>query len=169
MREIGEGYEQGELYLPDMIGAADTMQASMPVLKEAFKKSEQARESLGTALIGSVAGDIHTIGKSMVIAMLIAEGFDVVDMGIDIPTAKFVEAVKEHKPVLLAMSALLSTTAPEAGKVVEALKAEGLRDKVKIIVGGGAVTDAFAKEIGADGYEDTAPEGAALARQLVTQ
>lgn len=169
MREIGDGYEKGELYLPDMIGAADTMQASLPILEEEFKKSDKNRESLGVALIGSVAGDIHTIGKSMVIAMLIAEGFEVRDLGVDISTEQFVEAVRENKPVLLAMSALLSTTAPEAQKVIEALKKEGLRENLKVIVGGGAVSADFANQIGADGYDDTAPGGATLARKLVTQ
>lgn len=167
IRDIGEGFEKGDMFLPDMIGAADTMQNALPVLQEAYETSGTSRESLGVAVIGTVAGDIHTIGKGMVTAMLVAEGFDVHDIGIDIPTEKFVAVVKQLKPDVLAMSALLSSTAPEAQKVIEALKKEGIRDSVKIIVGGGAVTEAFANAIGADGYDDTAPGAAVVARKLL--
>ena len=167
VREIGKGYENGTMFLPDMICAADTMNNALPFLQAELLKNGQTRDSLGVAVVGTVAGDIHTIGKSMVVAMLVAEGFEVSDIGIDVPTAKFVAAVKEHRPVILGMSALLSTTAPEAKKVIEALKSEGLRDQVKVLVGGGAVTETLAKAYGADGYDDTAPGAALLARKLI--
>ena len=136
VRDIGKAYENGTMFLPDMICAADTMNNALPILQEELLKKGQTRESLGTVVIGAVAGDIHTIGKAMVGAMLVAEGFEVYDVGINVATEKFLEAVKQHTPVILGMSALLSTTAPEAKKVIDALKKEGLRDRVKVMVGG---------------------------------
>jgi corrinoid protein of di/trimethylamine methyltransferase len=168
IRTVGEGFGRGDLFLPDLVGAADAMQAAMSLLENALKENESKRTSLGKILIGTVAGDIHTIGKSMVATMLTAEGFEVVDLGIDIPAERFVKEVKNQAPDILAMSALLSTTAPETKKVIGLLEAEGLREKVKVIVGGGAVTGEFAQSIGADGYEATAPSAAKLARSLLS-
>jgi corrinoid protein of di/trimethylamine methyltransferase len=167
VRDIGKSYENGTMFLPDMICAADTMNNALPILQEELLKRGQTRESLGTVVIGAVAGDIHTIGKAMVGAMLVAEGFEVYDIGINVATEKFLEAVKQHNPVILGMSALLTTTVPEAKKVIDALIKEGLRDRVKVMVGGGAVTEALAKSYGADGYDDTAPGAALVARKLI--
>lgn len=167
IRQVGDGFGGGELFLPDLVGAADAMQSAMPVLEEDIKRKGVKRESLGTVVIGTVFGDIHTIGKSMVSTLLMAEGFEVYDVGMDVKAEEFVKAVKRYNPNILAMSTLLTMTAPEQKKVIETLKKEGLRDKVKIMVGGGAITKEFAEEIGADGYDPTAPGAVKLARSLV--
>jgi corrinoid protein of di/trimethylamine methyltransferase len=167
MQIVGEGYERGDLWLPDLVGAADVSQQALPILEEEIKKRGQKIKSLGMVVIGTVSGDIHTIGKSMVGVLLVAAGFRVVDVGADVSTETFVEAVKENEADILALSALLTTTAPEQGKVIEALKEAGLRERVKIMVGGGAITQDFADSIGADGYGATAPGAVELARSLL--
>jgi methanogenic corrinoid protein MtbC1 len=167
IKEVGDGFGRGDLWLPDLTGAATAMEKALPVVEQAIKSSGKARNSLGVVVIGTVFGDIHTIGKGMVGTMLTAEGFEVHDLGINVPAEKFLEAVKEYKPDILAMSALLTTTAPEAIKVIDALKEEGVRDKVKVMVGGGAITESFAKIIGADGYDPTAPGAVDVAKTLL--
>jgi methanogenic corrinoid protein MtbC1 len=167
MAVVGEGYSSGRLWLPDLVGAADASQAAMPVLEEEIKKRGQEAKSLGTVVLGTVSGDIHTIGKSMVGVLLVAQGFRVIDVGADVQTAKFVSAVKDNDADILALSALLTTTAPQQGKVIDALTEAGLRDKVKIMVGGGAISQDFADSIGADGYGATAPGAVELARSLL--
>jgi methanogenic corrinoid protein MtbC1 len=167
IREVGDGFGKGELWLPDLVGAADAMKRAVPILEAGIGKTGKQRESLGVVVVGTVFGDIHDIGKTMVATMLIAEGFVVHDLGVNVTAAKFVEAIKEYQPDILALSALLTTTAPELHKVIQMLKAEGLRDQVRIMVGGGALTAAFAQSIGADGYDPTAPGAAKLARSLI--
>ena len=167
MQTVGKGFSTGELWLPDLVGAADASQAAMPILEEEIKKRGQSTKSLGTIVLGTVSGDIHTIGKSMVGVLLVAQGFHVVDVGADVPAARFVKAVQENNAHILALSALLTTTAPQMGKVIEALTEAGLRDKVKIMVGGGAITQEFADSIGADGYGPTAPGAVDLAKSLL--
>ena len=167
IRQVGDGFGSGELWLPDLIGAADAMSAATPIIEEEIKRIGIKRESLGTVIIGTVYGDIHTIGKTMVATLLTADGFQVYDVGINVAGQKFLEAVKKYKPDILAMSALMTMTAPEQKKVIETLKKEGLRGKVKVMVGGGAITQEFADSIGADGYGPTAPAAAKLARKLV--
>jgi methanogenic corrinoid protein MtbC1 len=167
IREVGEGFSCGELFLPDLVGAADALTAATPVVEAEIQLTGAERQSMGKVVIGTVYGDIHTIGKTMVATLLQAEGFSVYDAGINVTADEFVKAVREHKPDLLAMSALMTMTAPEQRKVIENLQAEGLRDSVKIIVGGGAFTQEFADTIGADGYDPTAPGAAKLARRLV--
>lgn len=167
VRQVGDGFGRGELWLPDLIGAAETMMSVMPILDEEIERKGTKRQSLGTVAIGTVYGDIHTIGKTMVATLLMAEGFTVHDLGINVTAETFVEAVKKYKVDILAMSALMTTTAPEQRKVISALKEKGIRDKVKIMVGGGGITQKFADEIGADGYDPTAPGAAKLARTLV--
>lgn len=167
IRQVGDGFGRGEFWLPDLIGAADAMLAATPILEEEIKRRGTKRESLGTVVIGTVYGDIHTIGKTMVATLLTANGFQVYDVGINVTAEKFVEAIKQYKPDMLAMSALMTMTAPEQKKVIESLKKEGLRDKVKIMVGGGAITQEFADSIGADGYDPTAPGAVKLAKKLV--
>jgi len=168
VRQIGDGFGKGELFLPDLVGAANAMQTAMPVIEEEIKKRGVVkRETLGTVVAGTVYGDIHNIGKIMVCTLLRAEGFTVHDLGINITAERFVEAVNKYKADILAMSALMTTTAPEQKKVIEALKKKGLRDKVKIMVGGAAMTQEFADSIGADGYDPIAPGAVKLARKLV--
>jgi len=167
IRQIGDGFSKEELWLPDLVGAAAAMTAAMPIIEEEIKRVGVKRESVGTVVIGTVYGDIHTIGKTMVATMLTADGFAVNDLGINVTAEKFVKGITENKADILAMSALMTTTAPEQRKVIETLKKEGLRDKVKIMVGGGAITQDFADNIGADGYDPTAPGAVKLARRLV--
>ena len=168
IKQVGDGYGRGELWLPDLVGAASAMTSAMPVIEEKIKEKGIKRQSLGTIVIGTVYGDIHNIGKDMVSTLALAEGFEVIDLGINIDADKFIEAVKEHNPNILAMSSLLTTTAPEQRKVIEALKEVKLREKLNIAVGGGAITKEFAEKIGADGYRSTAPEAIALFKEFVS-
>jgi len=167
IRQVGDGFGRGELWLPDLLGAGEAMSSAMPIIEEEINKTGGKRQSLGSVVIGTVYGDIHSIGKTMVASLLAAEGFDVHDLGINVKPERFVEAVKEYSADLLGMSALLTVTAPEQKKVIEILKKEGLKDKVKVMVGGGAITDEFADSIGADGYDPTAPGAVKMARSLV--
>ncbi len=167
IRQIGDGFGKGELWLPDLVGAAAAMTSAMPIIEEEIKRVGAKRESVGTVVIGTVYGDIHTIGKTMVATLLTADGFAVNDLGINVTAESFVQGIAENKADILAMSALMTTTAPEQRKVIETLKKEGLRDNVKIMVGGGAITQDFADSIGADGYDPTAPGAVKLARRLV--
>jgi methanogenic corrinoid protein MtbC1 len=166
MQEIGDGFSRGDFFLPDLIGAATAMEAAMPVLNDEIIRKGIKKKSFGHVVIGTVFGDIHSIGKTMVSTLLTAGGFTVSDLGINVETENFIAAVKEYKPDVLAMSALLTTTAREQKVVIEALKREGLRKKVKVMVGGGAISEQFAKSIGADGYAPTAPLGVRLAKSL---
>jgi len=167
IRKVGDGFGRGELWLPDLVGAADAMLGAMPIIEEEIKRTGAKRESLGTIVAGTVFGDIHSIGKTMVCTLLVAEGFEVYDLGVNIKAEEFLEAIKKYNADILAMSALMTMTASEQKKVIEYLEKEGLRDKIKIMVGGGAITEEFAKDIGADGYDPTAPGAVKLARKLI--
>lgn len=167
IRQVGDGFGRGELWLPDLAGAADAMSSAMPIIEEEIKRTGAKRVSLGTVIAGTVFGDIHSIGKTMVCTLLTAEGFEVHDLGVNIKAEEFLEATKKYNADILAMSALMTMTASEQKKVIEYLKKEGLRDKIKIMVGGGAITEEFAKDVGADGYDPTAPGAVKLARRLI--
>jgi len=167
IRQVGDGFGRGELWLPELVGAADAMQGATPILEEEIKRTGAKKETIGTVVAGTVFGDIHSIGINMVTTLLTAAGFDVHMLGINVKAERFVEAVREHKPDILVMSALLTLTASEQRKVIAALKEEGMRDKVKVMVGGGAISADFAKNIGADGYDPTAPGAVKLAKRLV--
>ena len=167
IRQVGDGFERGKLWLPELVGAADAMQGATPILEEEIKRTGAKKETMGTVVVGTVFGDIHSIGINMVSTLLTAAGFDVHMLGINVKAERFVEAVREHKPDILVMSALLTLTASEQRKVIAALKEEGMRDKVKVMVGGGAINADFAKNIGADGYDPTAPGAVKLAKRLV--
>ncbi len=169
IRLVGDGFNKGDLWLPDLIRASDVFKAALPALMEEITKKGVTRKGLGVVVIGTVHGDIHNIGKDMVATLLSAEGFVVYDLGIDITVDGFTEAVRAYKADLLAMSALLTTTALEQRKVIDALNEEGIREKVRIIVGGGAITQEFADSIGADGYAPTAPLATKLARSLLVK
>lgn len=166
IKQVGDGYGRGELWLPDLIGAAEAMSSAMPIIEEEIKSRGMKRETAGVIIIGTVKGDIHDIGKNIVATLLTIDGFDVIDLGVDVAADKFIEAIIKHKPSILAMSALLTMTAPEQRKVIDALKKEGIRDKVKVIIGGAAITQEFADDIGADGYDPTAAGAVNLARRL---
>jgi len=167
IQEVGDGFSRGELFLPDLIAAGATMAGAMAELTAALKQKGLERKSLGKVVIGTVFGDIHSIGKDMVSTLMTASGFTVHDLGIDVKAERFIEAVKQDRPDILAMSALLTTTAKEQKVVIEALKKEGLRNQVKVIVGGGAIDQAFATGVGADGYASTAPEAVILIKSLI--
>ncbi len=166
IRQVGDGFGKGELWLPELVGAAAAMEAATPIIEEEINRIDAKRDSLGTIVIGTVYGDIHTIGKTMVATLLTADGFVVNDLGINVSAEGFVMGIKRYHADILAMSALMTTTAPEQRKVIEILKSEGLRDEVKIMIGGGAITQEFANSIGADGYDPTAPGAVSLARRL---
>lgn len=167
IREVGDDFGAGNCYLPELVGAAEAMQSALPMLEAEIDRRGEKRESAGRVAAGTVFGDIHNIGKTILCTLLTADGFEVIDLGIDVPVERFVAAVRESNVDLIAMSALLTITAQEQKKVIEALKGEGLRDRVKVIVGGGAISDHFAENIGADGYDPTAPGGVKLARSLL--
>jgi methylmalonyl-CoA mutase cobalamin-binding domain/chain len=167
IRDVGDGFGKGELYLPDLVCASEVLKKAFPIINEAIEAGGGSQSSLGKVVIGTVFGDIHSIGKGMVATLLYAAGFEVIDLGINVKSEDFLAAVKEHNADILAMSALLTTTAMEQKKVIEGLKSAGLRDKVKVIVGGSPINQEFADSIGADGYGATAPEGVKIAKRFL--
>lgn len=167
IREIGDAFGRDECFLPELVGAADAMQGAMVIIEDAIKKKGKKRVSAGRIVVGTVAGDIHNIGKSILATLLTADGFEVIDLGIDVPVEKFVNTVEKESPDLLAMSALLTITAREQKNVIEGLIEKGIRDGLKVMVGGGAINEEFAERIGADGYDPTAPGGVSLAKRLI--
>ena len=167
IREIGDGFAKGDYFLPDLVCAAEVLKKAIPVITEEIQKQGKKSGTLGKVVIGTVFGDIHSIGKGMVATLLYAAGFEVIDLGINVRAEAFLDAVKEHKPDIIAMSALLTTTAMEQKNVIEGLKKEKLRDKVKVIVGGSSINQEFADSIGADGYGATEPDGVKVAKSLL--
>ena len=167
IRHVGDGFGKGELWLPDLVGASEAMLAATPIIEAEIARRGGDRASLGTVVIGTVYGDIHSIGKAMVATLLSAEGFQVYDLGTNVTAGEFLRAIKEHNADILAMSALMTTTVSQQSTVIEKLKEEGLRGNVKVMVGGAGVTQECADSIGADGYDPTAPGAAKLARKLI--
>jgi corrinoid protein of di/trimethylamine methyltransferase len=167
MTTVGEKFSCGDYFLPDLIIAAEGMQRAMELLEPELRARQQSLDSTGTVVIGTVKGDIHEIGKSLVATMLSANGFKVFDLGVDVPTAKFIEKVKETGANILGLSALLTTTMTVQREVVAALGAAGIRDQVKVLVGGAPVTRKWAKDIGADGFAEDAIGAVQVAKQLL--
>ncbi len=167
IREVGDKFGKGELFLPDLVCASEVLKKAFPIINEAIEVKGASQTSLGKVVIGTVFGDIHSIGKGMVATLLYVAGFEIIDLGINVKGEDFLNCVKEEKPDILAMSALLTTTAMEQKKVIEGLKVAGLRNKVKVIVGGSPINQEFADSIGADGYGANAPEGVKLAKRLL--
>ena len=165
MAETGQRFQDGKAFVPQLLMAARAMKAAMEIVKPLL--ASNAATGKGRVVIGTVKGDLHDIGKNLVAAMLEGNGFEVVNLGIDIKAEAFVEAVRQHKPHILCLSALLTTTMDYMRTVMEALKAAGLRQQVKVMVGGAPVTQAFADDIGADGYADNANGAVAVAKQLL--
>lgn len=165
MAEVGRLFEEGEYFVPEMLISARAMQAGLSVLKPALKKADV--QSAGKVVIGTVQGDLHDIGKNLVAMMLEGSGFEIIDLGTDVPAEKFVEALKTNNAHVLAMSALLTTTMPRMKDTVAAVESAGLRSQIKIMVGGAPVTENYAKSIGADGYASDASKAVALAKNLL--
>ena len=163
--EVGSRFESGEYFLPEMLIAARAMRASMEVLRPHLAAT--GAPVLGTIVFGTVAGDIHDIGKDMVEIMLEGAGFTIVDLGVNVPAARFVEAIREHRPVVVGLSAFMTTTMPMVGRTIDAIRDAGLRDAVRIIVGGAPINDAFAAQVGADGYAPDASSAVRVTRALL--
>ncbi len=164
---VGDKFGSGQLFLPDLVCASEVLKKAFPVINSEIEKRGQKTKSLGKVVIGTVFGDIHCIGKDMVSTLLYAAGFEVIDLGINVRGEDFLKAVRNENPDILAMSALLTTTAAEQKNVIKGLNEEGLRDKVKIIIGGSPINQEFADSIGADGYGATAPEGVRLVKKYL--
>ena len=165
--EVGAQFGCGEMFLPDLVLAAEAMKAAMGVLEPELTRQGAARKMLGTVVIGTVEGDIHDIGKTLVATMFAASGFKVYDLGVDVPIQSFVEKAGEVEADLIGLSALLTTTMVKQKTLIESLEEAGLRSKIKVMVGGAPVTRSWADEIGADGYSEDAIGAVAVARQLM--
>jgi 5-methyltetrahydrofolate--homocysteine methyltransferase len=165
MDVAGGKFKRNEIFIPEMLVIAKAMNEALAILKP--KLIEVGAKPIAKAVIGTVKGDVHDIGKNMLGMMLEGAGLEVIDLGYDVPPEKFVEAIKDVSPQILGMSALLSTTMVELPVVIDALKEAGIRDQVKVIVGGAPVTQKYADDIGADGYGDDAATGADVARKLI--
>jgi corrinoid protein of di/trimethylamine methyltransferase len=162
MNIIGKQFKNNEVFIPAVLIAARAMNAGVAVLKPHFASA--GVEATGKVVIGTVEGDLHDVGKNLVRTMMEAKGFQVVDLGVNVPAGKFIAAIRDHKPDIVAMSALLTTTMDQMKVVMDAIDAAGLRQTVKVMVGGAPVTDAFRSRIGADGY---APDAASAGDQAV--
>jgi len=168
LKEIGRKFESGEIFLVHLVVAGDAARrATVEVLEPLIKKGSQKREALGRVVIGTVEGDIHDIGKNIVAMMLFTAGFEVYDIGKDVPAEEFVKKTRELDADIVAMSALLTTTLPAQRDVIEALKRAGLREKIKVLVGGAPATAKWAEEIGADGYGEDAIEAVKIAKKVL--
>jgi len=165
MDEMGRRFETGDCFVPELLISARAMKASLALIRPLL--AARGAESAGRILIGTIKGDLHDIGKNLVASMLEGAGFDVVDMGVDVGPERILAALQVKKADVVALSALLTTTMPYMRTVIDELKKAGVREQIKVIVGGAPVTQRFADEIGADGYSDNANGAVSLARRLV--
>ena len=161
---VGERMESGEMFIPEVLMAAQAMGESVEVLKPLLAEGESS--TAGKVVLGTVKGDLHDIGKNLVVMMMESAGFDVIDLGVDVDPERFVEAIKENKPDIVGISALLTTTMPMMKKSIDSIEESGLRENLKIIVGGAPVNQAFADEIGADGYAPDAGAASKMAKAM---
>lgn len=166
MEDIGKRFEEGKAFVPELLMAARAMKGALDLLKPQMKGA--ASYSLGKVVIGTVKGDLHDIGKNLVASMLEGCGFEVINLGTDISSEKFINALKENQAQILCLSALLTTTMNYMQEVINALEQNGLRDQVKVMVGGAPVSESFARQIGADGYSDNANAAVTLAKSLLS-
>ncbi|MGQ9515662.1 MAG: cobalamin B12-binding domain-containing protein [Anaerolineae bacterium] len=165
MNEVGRRFKAGEMFVPEVLMSAEAMQAGLKILRPLLTAT--GAKLLGKVIMATVKGDLHDIGKNLVGMMCEGAGFEVIDLGFDVAPERIVEAVKEHKPDIVGLSALLTTTMRQMAHTIKALEEAGLRDKIKVMVGGAPVDGEFAKKIGADGYGSNAAAGAELAKKLV--
>lgn len=166
MEEIGTQFEIGKAYVPNLLMSARAMKGALELLKPYMENDKEAT-SLGKVVVGTVKGDLHDIGKNLVCSMLEGCGFEVINLGVDVSDEKFVQAVKDNKADIVCMSALLTTTMVYMKEVIKAFEKAGIRNEVKIMVGGAPLNEKFAEEIGADGYSDNANAAVTLARKLM--
>ena len=164
MNEVGARFKRGDMFVPEVLMAAKAMQAGLTVLRPELVAS--GAQLIGTIVMGTVKGDLHDIGKNLVGMLCEGAGFEVIDLGFNVEPEKFIEAIKQHQPNIVGMSALRTTTMRAMGHTINAIEEAGLRDQVKIMVGGAPVDAEFAERIGADGYGSNAPSGADLAKRL---
>jgi len=167
MAIVGGRFESGEAYLPDLLIAAEVFKAAMEILRPEIEAQKKQITKKGTVLIGTVKGDLHNIGKNIVATVLETSGYEVVDIGVDNPALKFIEEAKRARADVIALSSLMTTTMPAQREVIETLKEMNLRDQYHVIVGGGPVNQAWADEIGADGYGESAVQAAELVQRLL--
>jgi len=165
MNEVGARFKRGDMFVPEVLMAAKSMQAGLTLLRPELVAS--GAKLIGKIVMGTVKGDLHDIGKNLVGMMCQGAGFEVIDLGFNVDPEKFIQAIKEHQPDVVGMSALLTTTMRAMGHTIKAIEEAGLRDQLKIMVGGAPVDAEFAERIGADGYGSNAPSGADLAKRLV--
>jgi len=163
MDTVGQRWKDGDMFMPEVLRCAKAMSGAMDILRPKLAESDMG--NAGTMVIGTVAGDLHDIGKDLAAMMFEGAGYKVINIGIDQPNENFVKAVKEHKPNLLGMSALLTTTMPRMGEVINSLKESGIREHVAVIIGGAPVTEEFADEIGADLYAPNAGSAVDIAKE----
>jgi corrinoid protein of di/trimethylamine methyltransferase len=167
MEVVGDRYECGEYFIPDLVMAAEAMKAAMAVFEPALMARQEQRQVLGTVVIGTVEGDIHEIGKTLVATMLAAAGFEVIDLGVDVPVSQFVQQVQETGADVVGLSALLTTTMRNQELAIEALEEAGLRGQVKVIIGGAPANAEWAQTIGADAYAENANEAVGVVKRLL--
>jgi len=167
MAEVGRRFECNEFFVPELLIAARAMKASLELIRPLIANS--GIQPAGKVAIGTVQGDLHDIGKNLVAAMLEGGGYEIVDLGVNVPPEKFISAVRDNKANLVAMSALLTTTMPSMKKTIDAIKEAGVRDRVKILIGGAPISQRYADEIGADGYCDSAAKVCKMAAQVLAE
>ncbi|MGA9533554.1 MAG: corrinoid protein [Anaerolineales bacterium] len=165
MNEVGDRFRRGDMFVPEVLMSADAMSAGLKLLRPELAKSNV--KMIGKVVLGTVKGDLHDIGKNLVGMMCEGAGFELINLGFDVPPERFIDAIKEHQPELVGMSALLTTTMRSMGQTIKLIEEAGLRDQVKIMVGGAPVDQDFADRIGADGYGSNAVAASDLAKQLV--
>ena len=166
MEDIGERFEEGKAFVPELLMAARAMKGALDLLKPLMKGAASHR--LGKVVIGTVKGDLHDIGKNLVASMLEGCGFEVINLGTDISSEKFITAIKENQAQILCLSALLTTTMNYMQEVIDALEKSGIRQEVKVMIGGAPVSESFARQIGADGYSDNANAAVTLAKSVLS-
>jgi 5-methyltetrahydrofolate--homocysteine methyltransferase len=166
MDKLGEEYQKGQAYLPELLVGAEAMKSSLAIVKPLLKPEEIT--SKGTVVIGTVLGDVHDIGKNIVTWMLQGAGFNVIDLGVDVAPGQFIQAIKTETPHILALSALLTTSSPQIEKVIKQVTEHGLREKIKVMIGGASINQEFAKRVGADGYASDAVGAVAKAKEFMS-
>ena len=164
MDEVGARFKRADMFIPEVLMSADSMTAGMQLLRPLLEES--GAEMVGTIIMGTVKGDLHDIGKNLVSMLCEGGGFEVIDIGFNVEPSKFIDSIKQHQPQIVGMSAMLTTTMRAMGQTIKAIEEAGLRDQVKVMVGGAPVDKEFAVAIGADGYGSNAPSGADMAKQL---